>query len=116
MTLLANRPARAKTRTPRKVSTVRFGLAPFEDDPGIIDITVDGKKASYFLSRVPSDFGEAFSLEKFTTHGNEEQEVYHVLLEQDGFQCECKGHLRWGHQTRCKHIGAILKLKELGKL
>jgi hypothetical protein len=114
MTLLATRPARAKTRKPRKVvRTVRFGLAPFGDNPGVIEITVDGKTASYFLRRVPSDFGEAFSLEKFTSQGNEEQEVYHVLLEQDGFTCECKGFLRWGH---CKHVGAILKLKELGKL
>jgi hypothetical protein len=114
MSLLANRPARAKTRQPRQVvRTVRFGLAPFGDNPGVIDITVDGKTARYFLRRVPSDFGEAFSLEKFASQGNEDGEVYHVLLEQDGFSCDCKGHLRWGH---CKHSGAILKLKELSKL
>jgi hypothetical protein len=112
MSILANRPAKAKTsRKPRKVvRTVRFGLAPFEGNPGIIDITVSGKTTSYFVRNIPSDFGRGFSLEKT---GPQDGEVYHVLLEEDGRSCDCKGFTRHGH---CKHPDALLKLVQLGKL
>jgi hypothetical protein len=111
MSILANRPAKAKTRKPRKVvRTVRFGLAPFEGNPGIIDITVSGKTTSYFVRNIPSDFGRGFSLEKT---GPQDGDLYHVLLEEDGRSCDCKGFLRHGH---CKHADALLKLVQLGKL
>jgi hypothetical protein len=88
MALLANRPAKS-TRKPRKVVlTVRFGLAPFEGNPGIIDITVNGNTTCYFVRNVPTDFGRGFELEKFGTQG---EEKYHVLLEEDGRSRDCKG-------------------------
>jgi hypothetical protein len=108
MSILANRPAKAKTR--KVVRTVRFGLAPFEGNPGIIDITVNGKTTCYFVRNVPTDFGRGFELEKFGTQGGE---IYHVLLEEDGRSCDCKGALKWGH---CKHADSVLKLVQLGKL
>ncbi len=112
MSIIANRPAKAKTpRKPRKVvRTVRFGLTPFEGNPGIIDITMNGKTSSYFVRNISSDFGRGFSLEKT---GPDAGEVYHLLLEQDGRSCDCKGHLRHGH---CKHADAMLKLVQVGKL
>jgi hypothetical protein len=30
--------------------------------------------------------------------------------------CECKGHLRWGHRTRCRHLAALLALEGAGRL
>jgi len=112
MSILANRSAKSKTaRKPRKgVRTVRFGLAPFEGNPGIIDITVNGQTTSYFVRNIPSDFGRGFELEKFDTQGGDK---YHVLLEEDGRSCDCPGALKWGH---CKHADAVLKLVHVGKL
>jgi hypothetical protein len=111
MSILANRPAKAKTRKPRKVvRTVRFGLAPFEGNPGIIDITVNGQTTSYFVRNIPTDFGRGFELEKFGTQGGDK---YHALLEEDGRSCDCKGFLAHGH---CKHADGILALVKAGKL
>ena len=111
MSILANRPAKANTRKPRKVvRTVRFGLAPFDRKLGIIDVTVNGRTTSYFVRNISSDFSRGFSLEK---SGPDAGEVSHVLLEQDGRSCDCKGYLRHGH---CKHTDALLKLVQLGKL
>ena len=99
---------------PRRVKparTIRLALAPLPSSPGVVTITARGKAADYLLSRLPSDFGEAFRLEKFPPQGGE---VYHVLLSADGkHSCECKGFLRWG---RCKHADGLAALKRAGRL
>ena len=91
--------------------TIRLALAPLPSSPGVVTITARGKTADYLLSRIPSDFGEAFRLDKFPPQGGE---VYHVLLSDGGtHSCECKGFLRWG---RCKHADGLAALKRAGRL
>ena len=91
--------------------TIRLALAPLPSSPGVVTITARGKTGDYLLSSTPSDFGEAFRLEKFPPQGGE---VYHVLLNADGTRsCECKGFLRWG---RCKHADGLAALKRAGRL
>ena len=100
------KPARAKP-----ARTIRLALAPLPSSPGVVTITARGKAADYLLSRLPSDFGEAFRLEKFPPQGGE---VYHVLLGDGGkHSCECKGFLRWG---KCKHADGLAALKRAGRL
>jgi hypothetical protein len=101
--------SRPRVKPPR---SVRLAVPPLGELPAVITITV-GKAdpVYYFLRGLPSDYGEAFRLEKFSHQGGE---VYDVNLCPDGDHCDCKGHLRWG--TSCKHIGALRTLKEAGKL
>jgi hypothetical protein len=70
------------------------------------------KVDEYFLDKIPSDFGEAFLVEKRDyrpLQEGEEESRYHVLIanEQDR-SCECKGFLRHGH---CRHITGLLALR-----
>jgi hypothetical protein len=110
-----------KDRKPRQVSrSIRLGLAPFGGNPGIVTITVQTgsrvpkvETTDYFLRRLPSDFGAAFSLEKFATESDGEPETYHVNLCGEKSSCECKGHLRWGH---CKHVSGLEALVKAGKV
>src|SRR5947209_820798 len=61
----------------------------------------------YHLSEVACDFGRGFELRKLVTDGGE---TYSVHLDSTGDSCTCLGHLRWGHKTVCKHIGAVKAL------
>jgi hypothetical protein len=105
-------------RKPRQVTrTVRVVVPAFGNNPAVIRIAIttgvrNPKTVStdYAVRRIPSDFGCGFELVKLMA---EEPAVYHVLLEQDGRSCDCKGHLQHGH---CKHADAVLKLVQLGKL
>jgi hypothetical protein len=76
-----------------------------------------GKKASrYWLTRIPSEVGPAFRFEKFEVHGGER---YDVCLGTDPHEppsCECKGHIRWGHRTTCRHLACLYALAAAGKL
>jgi hypothetical protein len=83
-------------------------------DFAVLTLTVGAKSTHYYLSRVPSDFGIAYRLEKF---GIEGADVYNVLLAADGNHvCECLGHLKHGHKTRCKHVASLLALRAAGRL
>jgi hypothetical protein len=64
----------------------------------------------YFLSRIPSDFGTAFCLEKV---GDAEGAAYHICLSADRNLCDCQGHARWQH---CKHADGLAALVAAGKL
>jgi hypothetical protein len=90
---------------------------PAVDEPALLTLHVAGKETDYWLYVQPSDFGEAFRLEKLipTEDGPAERgEVYHVCFEDQHNQaCECKGYLRHGH---CKHIDSLKALREAGKL
>jgi hypothetical protein len=100
------KPPRAKP-----ARTIRLALAPLPSSPGVVSITAGKRTADYFLTRLPSDFGEAYRLDKFPPQG---AEVYHVLLSDEGtHSCECKGFLRWG---RCKHADGLAALKRAGRL
>jgi hypothetical protein len=65
----------------------------------------------YWLSAVPSDFGQAFYLEKIGPEAEESR--HHVCLETDRRTCECKGFTRWGH---CKYTDGLAALQAAGKL
>jgi hypothetical protein len=91
--------------------TIRLMLAIGEQSPGVVRITVGKLAVDYFLTRLPSDFGRGYRLEKFWHCGDE---AYAVLLAHDGsHSCECKGHLSHG---RCKHVSALLALRSAGRL
>jgi hypothetical protein len=104
-------PSPRKDRKP-VARSIRLSLAPFEGNPGIVTIQVGKEVNDYFLLPVPSDFGRAFRLEKFT---GELAETYHVNIDiVDGKNlCECKGALRWGH---CKHTDGLAALVKAGQL
>ncbi len=101
---------------PRPDRTVRLTLVPdaAHESPGLVNITEGGKLTSFLVWAIPSDFGRAFRLEKFTTHrrGDDDAE-YHVCLEGNGGTCECKGFLRWSH---CRHVEALHALVNAGEL
>jgi hypothetical protein len=80
--------------------------------PGVIRISMTrGKKTlttDYFLSRIPSDFGDGFKLEKIIPTADEPS-TYCVNLSTEGHRCECKGFLRHGH---CKHVDSLAALRD----
>jgi hypothetical protein len=85
-------------------------LKPFEDKPGVVQITVGKEKVNYFLTEIPADFGRGFKVEKV---GVEEPVIYHVNLDGDNKTCECKGFSRW---QKCKHSDGIAALLRAGEL
>jgi hypothetical protein len=81
----------------------------------VLWLTVGKTLTGYYLAALPSDFGLAFRLEKFGIEGGA---VYHVNLDPQTGQhsCECLGHVKHGHKTRCKHVASLLALRAAGKL
>jgi hypothetical protein len=115
MATVTLQPAARKTGKP-VARSIRLALAPFGDNPGVVDITVGKETKSYFLRALPSDFGRAFSLEAFATLCDGEPPVYHVNLANtpDGHDsCECLG---FSHHGRCKHVSGLAALVRAGKL
>jgi hypothetical protein len=112
---MSTTPKRRTRRKPeRKIRLVR----PVTDGVGALLITIDGEPHTYLLSPVPSDFGAAFLLTKqeqvpvdpgiFETR---DVAKYHVLLDDERSQCECKGFARW---NRCKHVEGLQALQKRG--
>jgi hypothetical protein len=100
-----------KTRKPSKPSRT---LRLYPGSPMLLEMTIGKDSFSYWLRQLPSDFGSAYELRKSIAEGSE---TYHVLLHgPHGHSCECKGHLRWGHRTVCKHVACLLALGDEGKL
>jgi hypothetical protein len=64
----------------------------------------------YYLSEIPSDWGQAFRLEKFATQGGQS---YDVLVDEGYGHCGCMGYEAHGH---CKHVTALRQLVERGEL
>ena len=102
------------TQTRRSVKPerkIRVAVPPSAVNPfSIVVITVGREEANYCVRPLPSDFGEAFEVEKiFVPDGN----TYHVNLDGEGGSCECKGYLRWGH---CRHVEGLKALRAAGQL
>jgi hypothetical protein len=121
MSILTNRAPQRKPR-PKPQRFIRL-LVGFNADGANAVIRVrevKGKRAPveteerYFVSRVPADFGEGYFVEKIGPEAEESR--YHVHLSADGNSCECRGHLRWGHKTQCRHVAGLLALKARGQL
>jgi hypothetical protein len=71
---------------------------------------------AYKLTKLESDFGAAYRLDK-ADNGRGQPESYDVCLLDGGRStCECKGHLQHGHKTTCKHIASLALLTKQGKL
>jgi hypothetical protein len=107
MNATATRPAR-QPRKPQPRS-LRLLCPPMETGKnGILRITAGKLVQTYFLDRVPSDWGEGFALEKARDAATEARTVYHVHLTDEGHTCDCLGFLRWEH---CKHADGVAVLK-----
>jgi len=103
-----------KTTTTAKKPARTLTLAGWDatTKTGTLTISEGTKAVAYVLTEIDAGYAErAFRFEKV-----EDGEAYHVSLERQGHTCECLGHLRHGHRTTCKHIAAVLKLIETGKL
>jgi hypothetical protein len=97
-----------KTRKPNR--TLRL----YPGSPALLEMAIGPDTFSYWLRPLAAEQGQAFELRKSISDGGE---AYHVLLHGPaGHSCECKGHLRWGHRTLCKHVASLLALIEQGKI
>ena len=107
-TTATDNPRQRKPRT-KPERRIRLAVRPNDEGKnGLVVITVGTQAVDYFLCRVPSDWGQAFSVEKIGG-----KELYHVHLDGDKRTCDCKGHARWGH---CKHADGLAALAQAGKL
>jgi hypothetical protein len=78
--------------------------------PGLVRIVEGPKSDLYTFRKIPSDYGTAYRVQKVGAVGSAGQDAYHVNLSADGDSCECKGHLRHGHRTVCRHISMLKAL------
>src|SRR5256885_2004728 len=101
------------TPSRKRVKPTRHArLSPVgESGRRILTLTAGRQAWVYWLDEVPCDFGRGFQLEKF-----EGGDVYSVHLDAAGDSCTCIGHLRHGHRTVCKHVGAVKALVSAGRL
>jgi hypothetical protein len=114
-TVSAPRPAvKPRSRPPR---FAHLDDRPTVEEPALLTLQVGGKESDYWLYVQPSQFGQAFRLEKLipTEDGPAERgEVYHVCFQDEqNHNCECKGFLRHGH---CKHIDSLKALRDAGRI
>jgi hypothetical protein len=102
------------TRSRKRVKPerrIRLAVPPSEVNPfAVVVITVGKEAASYRVQVIPSDFGDAFQVEKLDPA---DPEVYHVNLSAEGRTCDCKGFCRWNH---CKHADGLAALRSRGLL
>jgi hypothetical protein len=104
-------PKQRKAR-PKPARSVRLVVEPSAEESGVLIITVGKETFPYFIDPIVSDYGRAFSLQKF------DGTSYDVNLgDNDGPpSCECLGFQRWGHRGPCKHLSACGALVEAGRL
>ena len=101
-----------KTRKPQ----TRTANVQHTADSTILWLTIGHDTTAYKLTELASDFGTAYRLHK-ADKGDGQSEQYDVCLQEGGRStCECKGHLRWGHRTVCKHVAALFQLRKQGKI
>jgi hypothetical protein len=111
MSILANRkPERKPRRKPARTIKVIVGFNA-EGLNAVIRIAAGKEAADYFVSRIFSDFGKGYRLEKINDPADT---IYHVNLAADGTRtCDCPGHNWTGH---CKHADGLAALVRAGKL
>jgi hypothetical protein len=102
-----------KTRKPQTRTASVQHLA----DSTILWLTVGHDTTAYKLTRLDADFGTAYRLLRADQGDGQGSEQYDVNLQDFGRStCECKGHLRWGHKTVCKHIACLFQLQKQGRI
>ena len=103
------------TTTTKKATTTRqqrtATLATMTNGDTLLLLATNGVTTGYKLRAVASDFGRAFWLGKYTEDGDGEE--YDVLLNDRETSCTCKGN---NYRGKCKHVDALTKLIQLGKL
>jgi hypothetical protein len=100
----ATRKPRRTQQRAAKLQTVGAAL--------VLWLTTDRLTVAYRLTKLPSDFGHAYRLDK-ADQGDGQPETYDVLLDGERSSCECKGFLRWHH---CKHVESLTTLRQLGRV
>jgi hypothetical protein len=113
-------PATVRSARP-KDRTYRFTRATTPGEPNTVSISeFKGRKCEvkhYWLSEFTCDGGRAFRWETFSCDGGN---VYEVFISsntaEEPHACCCRGHLKWGHQTVCRHIAVTCSLIERGRI
>lgn len=91
--------------------TIRVTRLATVDVPEVgFTITDRVEAADYVARAIPSDYGEAYVVQKVS---DPDDPTYHVNLCGSASSCECLGHLRWGH---CRHVEGLTVLDMLGVL
>jgi hypothetical protein len=109
MSILNNRQEPVKRRKPAHI--VKLVLPMNEEGRnGVVSISVGKHSQRYFISRIASDYGTAFVLEKCEDPAGT---AYYVCLDGDKHSCDCAGFTRHLH---CKHADGLAALVQAGKL
>jgi hypothetical protein len=114
MSIIANR---KPARKPRKLQRfIRLAVPLNDEGRNAVAVITEkrprgAKEERYFLSRVASDFGRGFFVEKIGAEC--EASKYHVHVNPEGRSCECLGFTRHGH---CKHADGLAALVAAGRL
>ena len=104
-------PRQRKPR-PRPARSLALLVRPTATSAGVLRLTVGKLVTDYVVLPVPSDFGRAFRLAKVA----EPHDGYSVCIDGAGSLCDCKGHGSTRDGSPCKHVAALAKLIELGRL
>jgi hypothetical protein len=96
-------------RTQRQQRTAT--LATMTNGDALLLLAAGGVTTGYKLRPAASAFGRAFWLGKYSEDGDGEE--YDVLLHGPETSCTCKGNT---YRGKCKHVDALTKLIQLGKL
>jgi hypothetical protein len=91
---------------------------------GLLTITCGAEQTLYRIEAVAvCDFGRGFKLTKRVwdreSFAYMDGDEYFVNLgggRYNSDECECLGHLRWGHKTVCRHVAALRALEAAGRL
>jgi len=107
MEATASAKPRQRKPIPREMNLLN---APAAQRWGAMLLTVGKERRGYLFREITCDIGgRAFEVVKVGT----DETTYHVRLDGQQSTCECLGFLKHSH---CKHLAAIAKLLDLGKL
>jgi hypothetical protein len=101
------KPAPRQRKTPER----RCKLTGGTDGARTLTLRVGVEATAYRLEAVAVDDGAGYRL---TKPGGETYDAH--LDDAGGHSCTCWSHIRWGHRRPCKHIAALLALRQRGRL
>ncbi len=107
----------AKERKPRKPQTRTMQFVK----TGIVNLLwiTQGKKTDGYIVEDMSAFNNA-DAPTYRLTKVDGSDLYNVMLDGPASLCDCKGFEHYGMQTKdrkgCKHIAALAKLKEMGRI
>ena len=104
-------PKQRKPR-PRPARSLALLVRPSPETAGVLRISVGKLTTDYIVLGVPSDFGRAFRLTKIA----EPHDGYSVCVHGRESLCDCKGFSSTRDGSPCKHVAALQRLIDLGKL